>query len=148
MHGDAVEHNGVTSGKIISSLWRGLSGSANCAINIFEMRRCPKCGIRMRRVHRTLVERFSYLAIYECKTCHAEDNLPRAYQLHRGKSARCPKCGTYRLVRLKQPDSIDPMHTGLLNMAERVAGGRLHHCRYCRIQFYDRRLLRDETAST
>jgi DNA-directed RNA polymerase subunit RPC12/RpoP len=101
----------------------------------------------MRRVHRTLVERFSYLAIYECKTCHAEDNLPRAYQLHRGKSARCPKCGTYRLVRLKQPDSIDPMHTGLLNLAERVAGGRLHHCRYCRIQFYDRRRLHVETAS-
>jgi DNA-directed RNA polymerase subunit RPC12/RpoP len=98
----------------------------------------------MRRVHRTLMERFNYLAIYECKDCHAEDNLPRAHQLHRGKAARCPKCGTYRLVKLKEPDHIDPMHTGLLNMLERMVGGRLFHCRYCRIQFFDRRRLRSE----
>ena len=101
----------------------------------------------MRRVHRTLLERLRYLAIYECKECHAEDNLPRAHQLHRGKSARCPKCGTYRIVRLKEPDTIDPMHTGLFNTLERMAGGRLHHCRYCRIQFYDRRRLASEIAS-
>jgi DNA-directed RNA polymerase subunit RPC12/RpoP len=98
----------------------------------------------MRRVHRTLMERFNYLAIYECKDCHAEDNLPRAHQLHRGKAARCPKCGTYRLVKLKEPDHIDPMHSGLLNMLERWVGGRLFHCRYCRIQFWDRRRLRSE----
>lgn len=98
----------------------------------------------MRRVHRTLLERVSYLAIYSCKHCHAEDNLPRAHQLHRGKAARCPKCGTYRITRLKEPDRIDPMHTGLLNMLEKMAGGRLFHCRYCRIQFWDRRRLRSE----
>jgi DNA-directed RNA polymerase subunit RPC12/RpoP len=98
----------------------------------------------MRRVHRTLMERLNYLAIYECKQCHAEDNLPRTLQLHRGKSARCPKCGTYRLVRLKEPDRIDPMQTGVLNMVERIAGGKLFHCRYCRIQFFDRRRLRSE----
>jgi DNA-directed RNA polymerase subunit RPC12/RpoP len=101
----------------------------------------------MRRVHRTLMERLRYLAIYECKECHAEDNLPRAHQLHRGKAARCPKCGTYRIVRLKEPDTIDPMHTGALNLLERMAGGRLHHCRYCRIQFWDRRRLQSEVAA-
>jgi len=111
------------------------------------MRKCPNCGTRMRRVHRTLMERFSYLAIYECKECHAEDNLPRAFQLHRGKSARCPNCGTYRLVRLKEPDHIDPMYTGLLNLLERMAGGKLYHCRYCRIQFWDRRRLASEVAA-
>jgi DNA-directed RNA polymerase subunit RPC12/RpoP len=101
----------------------------------------------MRRVHRTLMERFSYLAIYSCKDCHAEDNLPRAHQLHRGKAARCPKCGTFRLSRLKEPDRIDPMHTGLLNRLEKMAGGRLFHCRYCRIQFWDRRRLQSEIAA-
>ena len=101
----------------------------------------------MRRVHRTLMERLTYLAIYECKECHAEDNLPRAFQLHRGKSARCPRCGTYRLVRLKEPDRIDPMHTGPLNILERMAGGKLYHCRYCRVQFWDRRRLASEVAA-
>src|ERR1035438_10749767 len=85
------------------------------------MRKCPNCGTRMRRVHRTLLERLSYLAIYECKECHAEDNLPRAHQLHRGKAARCPKCGTYRIVRLKEPDRIDPMHTGVLRSEEHTS---------------------------
>jgi DNA-directed RNA polymerase subunit RPC12/RpoP len=101
----------------------------------------------MRRVHRTLAERLNYLAIYECKDCNTEDNLPRAHQLHRGKAARCPKCGTYRLTRLKEPDTIDPMHSGVLNWMEKLAGGRLYHCRFCRIQFWDRRRLRSEVEA-
>jgi hypothetical protein len=64
-----------------------------------------------------------------------------------GKSARCPKCGTFRLVRLKEPDHIDKQHTGLLNFLERLAGGRLYHCRYCRVQFFDRRRLASEVAA-
>jgi DNA-directed RNA polymerase subunit RPC12/RpoP len=101
----------------------------------------------MRRVHRTLMERLSYLALYECKECHTEDSLPRKFHLHLGKTTRCPKCGTYRLTRLKEPDKIDPMHTGLLNLMERMAGGKLFHCRYCRIQFWDRRRLASEVAA-
>ena len=101
----------------------------------------------MRRVHRTLLERLSYIAIYSCKECHAEDNLPRAHQLHRGKSARCPRCGTFRITRLKEPDHIDPMRTGVLNMLERMAGGKLYHCRFCRIQFWDRRRLQKEVLA-
>jgi len=101
----------------------------------------------MRRVHRTVVERLSYLAIYECKVCHTEDSLPRRYHLHLGKSARCPKCGTYRITRLKEPDRIDRMHTGLLNMIEHMVSDQLYHCRYCRIQFWDRRRLAAEVAA-
>jgi DNA-directed RNA polymerase subunit RPC12/RpoP len=100
----------------------------------------------MRRVHRTVLQRFRYLAIYSCNGCHAKDNLPRAHQLHRGKAARCPKCGTFRISRLKEPDRIDKMHTGVLNILERMAGGRRFHCRYCRIQFWDRRRLQSEPA--
>jgi hypothetical protein len=49
------------------------------------------------------------------------------------------------VVRLKERDRIDRLHTGLLNMLERLAGGnRLHHCRWCRIQFFDRRKLASE----
>jgi len=101
----------------------------------------------MRRVHRSLWERFNYVAVYACKACDTEDRLPRAHQLHRGKVARCPKCGTYRLSRLKERDHIDAMQTGVLNMMELLAGGKLFHCRYCRLQFRDRRRLQSEVLA-
>jgi hypothetical protein len=81
------------------------------------------------------------MAIYECKSCAVEEFVPRRFRLHFGDKARCPKCGTFRIVRLKAPDRIDPMFRGFFNLLERLSGGRLHHCRYCRIQFYDRRKL-------
>jgi hypothetical protein len=39
------------------------------------------------------------------------------------------------------------MYTGLMNWFEKTAGGRLFHCRYCRIQFYDRRSLPAERSA-
>ena len=93
----------------------------------------------MRRVHRTLVERFSYMAIYGCTECENEEFVPRRYRYHFGAQARCPRCGTVRIVRLKDRDTIDPMYVGFLNFLERLAGGKLFHCRFCRCQFYDRR---------
>ena len=104
------------------------------------MRKCVTCGgTRMKRVHRTFWERFYYLAIYECRNCHHERGVPRRYRFHFGPVSRCPKCGTVRLKKLKDRDPIDPMHTGVLNMLERFAGGSLYHCCFCRVQFYDRR---------
>ena len=105
------------------------------------MVKCGQCGGRLRRVHRTLFERFSYMAIYACKECENEEFVPRRYRYHLGPHARCPRCGTLRLSKLKEPDKIDPMHTGPLEFLERIAGGKLFHCRYCRLQFHDRRRL-------
>lgn len=104
------------------------------------MLKCAKCSGKLRRVHRTFFERFLYMAIYECHRCQEEQVVLRHYRYHFGEHSRCPRCGTYRVTRLKEPDKIDPMIGGLLNLLERFAGGkRLCHCRYCRIQFYDRR---------
>jgi len=106
------------------------------------MRKCGKCGGRLRRVHRTLLERFSYMAIYECRDCRKEQFYPRRFRYHFGDACRCPKCGTFRVVRLKERDRIDPLSTGFLNFLERVVSrGKLFHCRYCRLQFFDRREL-------
>jgi hypothetical protein len=45
-------------------------------------------------------------------------------------------------VRLKAPDKIDRKHGGFLNLVERLVGkGRMFHCRWCRLQFFDRRPL-------
>ena len=102
--------------------------------------KCGQCGEKLRRVHRTFFERFGYMAIYECRKCELEEAVPRRYRYHLGPSCRCPVCGTYRVVRLKQPDRIDRWHGGFLNLLERIVGrGRMFHCRWCRLQFYDRR---------
>ncbi len=82
------------------------------------------------------------MAIYECRKCNREEFVARRYRYHFGPSCRCPECGTYRVVRLKQPDKIDRKHGGFLNFLERLAGGgRLFHCRWCRLQFFDRRVV-------
>jgi hypothetical protein len=98
----------------------------------------------LRRVHRTFLERFQYLAIYECLECDTEQCIPRPYQYYFGPQARCPRCGTARLSRLKDRDKIDSMRSGPVNLLNRLTGGKLVHCHYCRLQFYDRRLLASE----
>lgn len=104
------------------------------------MRKCGYCGgSHLKRVHRTFIERFSYLAIYECRDCENEEFVPRRYNYRRGEEARCPNCGTYRLTRLRGVDKIDKMLPGLLNRLEKMMGGNLYHCVFCRLQFYDRR---------
>jgi hypothetical protein len=106
--------------------------------------KCLRCGGKVRRVHRTLLEHFRYLAIYECVACDTEQCLPRPYQYHLGPHARCPRCGTYRVRQIKERDRIDSMREGTVNFLKRISGGKLVHCRYCRLQFYDRRPLASE----
>jgi DNA-directed RNA polymerase subunit RPC12/RpoP len=103
------------------------------------MRKCTRCGGRLRRVHRTWFERLGYLAIYHCQACSQEQVVLRRWRYHFGAGPRCPVCGSYRITRLRAPDRIDPMRTGFFNFLERIRRGRLYHCRFCRVQFYDRR---------
>jgi DNA-directed RNA polymerase subunit RPC12/RpoP len=106
------------------------------------VRKCGSCGSsKLRRVHRTFSERLNYLAIYECRECENEELIPRRHTFHLGEHARCPKCGSYRVSKLKGPDKIDKMFSGPLKTLEKLAGGTLHHCCFCRIQFFDRRKL-------
>ena len=109
------------------------------------MVKCGQCGGELRRVHRTFVERLNYMAVYECQQCQRKGFASRRFRYHLGPVSRCPVCGTFKVVRLKERDKIDRLHGGFLNLLERLAGGsRLHHCRWCRIQFYDRRKLASE----
>jgi hypothetical protein len=92
------------------------------------------------------LERFSYLAIFECEECENEELVPRQYTFHLGENARCPRCGTLRVTRLRARDKIDPMISGMLNRLKRLAGGTLYHCCFCRVQFYDRRKIAPRTT--
>jgi hypothetical protein len=103
------------------------------------MRVCKQCGGHLHRIHRTFLERFGYMAIYECRECKDIISVPRHFRYHLGKLPRCHKCGTLRISKLKSRDRIDPIDTGFLNLLERMLGGGLYHCKFCRLQFYDRR---------
>jgi len=67
------------------------------------------------------------------------ESVPRPHKFHFGARVRCHRCGSYRITKLKVRDKIDPMERGLLNFLEKLAGGQLYHCKFCRIQFWDRR---------
>jgi hypothetical protein len=101
-------------------------------------KKCGQCGGELRRVHRTFIERFTFMAKYHCVECRAVETAPRTYR-YLGDRCRCHRCGTYRISKLKVRDKIDKMETGFLNLLERCMGGTLYHCRYCRVQFFDRR---------
>jgi len=105
------------------------------------MNTCGECGGKLRRVHRTFWERFRYLAVYRCRECDRRIPVPWHYTYRFGGASRCPKCGTFRVVNLKARDKIDPMYPGVWNRLQRLGGGSLRHCRFCRVQFYDRRPL-------
>lgn len=79
------------------------------------------------------------MAKYRCRECRSVETATRSYRNHFGSRCRCPRCGTYRISKLKARDKIDKMETGFLNLIEKWLGGSLYHCRFCRIQFYDRR---------
>lgn len=99
------------------------------------------------RVHRTFLQRVQYSHVYRCAQCSAEMGVPLPYQHHFGAHCLCPRCGTSQVHRLTVRDPLDPMQKGLVNLWKRVAGGKLIYCRFCRLQFYDRRpLARDVPA--
>jgi hypothetical protein len=86
------------------------------------------------------------MAVFECRQCGVRQYALRRCSRHTGPAACCPRCGTVRITRLKEPDRIDPHPWGLLDQLEHLSGGVLHHCRICRIQFYDRRPLAAEVT--
>jgi hypothetical protein len=41
------------------------------------MPKCKQCNSKLKRIHRTFLERFRYLATYECPKCETEEFVPR-----------------------------------------------------------------------
>lgn len=79
------------------------------------------------------------MGLFECPQCKEVRKIARRYTYYLSDEARCPLCGTYRLRLLAERDHIDRMSHNPLSLLQRMMGGHLYHCRYCRLQFYDRR---------
>jgi hypothetical protein len=50
---------------------------------------------------------------------------------------KCPQCHSVDLTVLRRRDGVDRMRSGIINLFNKVAGGKLYHCWFCRLQFYD-----------
>jgi hypothetical protein len=97
------------------------------------------CGGPFNRIHRSFREKLVYMALYRCKECQAVKPRPRRFMFYFQTERGCPLCGTQKLNRLASPDHIDRMHWNLYKPLRGLMDLQLYHCRYCRIQFYDRR---------
>jgi hypothetical protein len=105
----------------------------------FTMAVCAKCGGRMTRRHRRWYQRFFYKQVLQCRKCKIETQTPREFTLKPAALVQCPRCHTHKVSRRIAPDKIDPVVKTFSSVVQGLLGGRLYHCNYCRIQFYDLR---------
>ena len=100
---------------------------------------CAKCGGRLTRRHRKWYQRFVYQQILHCRKCGVDQQMPREFTLKPTAYVQCPRCHTHKVSRRIAPDKIDPVIKSFSSVIKGLLGGRLYHCNYCRIQFYDLR---------
>jgi hypothetical protein len=93
----------------------------------------------MIRVRRTFGEKFAYHAILKCKKCNRREAQDQWYLFLFGSKSRCPRCGTFRVEKLRGVDHIDRMYKNPLSYIQKYFGAKIHWCPYCRLQFYDLR---------
>jgi hypothetical protein len=109
-----------------------------------HMRSCGNCGGDLVRVRRTLREKFVYHAILKCRKCGRRETRDQWFLFLFAGASRCPRCGSFRVEKLRGVDHIDPMYKNPISYWQKWLGGHLHWCPFCRLQFYD---LRKKTPS-
>ena len=100
---------------------------------------CAKCERRMVRQHRKWYQRLGYKQIFQCLECNDKALVPREFISKPSAYVRCPLCHTLKVSRRISRDKIDGMIRTFSSIVQCLLGGRLYHCLYCRIQFYDLR---------
>jgi hypothetical protein len=101
------------------------------------MKDCLSCGGDLVRVRRTFLEKFVYHAVLKCKQCGSRETRDQWFLFLFGKKSRCPRCGSFRVEKLRSVDHIDPMYRNPLSRLQKYIGGNIHWCPFCRLQFYD-----------
>jgi hypothetical protein len=103
---------------------------------------CTRCGGRMARTHRTLLEKVAYSLKLQCPQCGGTSR-----RLHHGlqmllvrlgsRYAHCVRCGSSNVHRLAERDRIDSMSWCTTSILFRLTAAPLNRCPACRLQFYD-----------
>jgi hypothetical protein len=91
----------------------------------------------MVRVRRTFLQKWAYHAILKCSKCGQRETRDQWFLFLFGRKSRCPRCGSFRVEKLRGVDHIDPMYKNPFSYLQKWFGGNLHWCPYCRLQFYD-----------
>lgn len=113
------------------------------AMPVQRLRVCRHCGADVVRARRTFREKVDRRQVYECTQCAQRQSTGGWLWIDTAKHAHCPSCGNFRITVRQAPDKIEPMYRSPANLFKRLLGGTLYRCRHCRLQFYDRRPLRD-----
>jgi DNA-directed RNA polymerase subunit RPC12/RpoP len=103
---------------------------------------CTKCSGALVRTHRRGPEKLIFAQAYRCKECN---HRTRSSYLSTGlfdKYASCPRCGNPVPDRRSRKDKVDSMLHTPLRMLHWMFGGKLYHCVFCRLQFYDARAVK------
>ncbi len=91
------------------------------------------------RTRRKLWERAVYTVLVRCRTCDRRTGQKRLFYNYFSRDTRCPCCGGAVLERRVKADRVDRQLRNPFRLAQRLLGGTLFHCEFCRVQFYDLR---------
>ena len=103
------------------------------------LRTCGSCGTPLVRIRRTFLQKFAYHAVWYCKSCGKNETLDQWFLFLFGRTSRCPRCGSFKVDKLRGVDHIDPMYKNPLSYLQKWFGAQIHWCPFCRLQFYDLR---------
>ena len=95
-----------------------------------------ECGGHAIRVRRSFWQKFWYRSVYRCEDCGKLVARKAAQPMFSAWST-CPRCGTRELRIRRKRDHVDSMSNGIFNRLQGLVGAPLHHCEFCRFQFYD-----------
>jgi hypothetical protein len=103
------------------------------------MRKCTFCNDSLTRTHRRLWEKPIYSVVFKCRACESRIGAKREFFHYFGGHAKCPRCGTEEVKQRSTLDRIDRLVKTPISVFQALTGGKLYHCLFCRIQFYDLR---------
>jgi hypothetical protein len=103
------------------------------------VRICSSCGGDLVRVRRKFLQKFAYHAVMFCKSCGRYETLDQWYLFLFGRTSRCPRCGSFKIEKLRGVDHIDPMYKNPISYLQKYFGAQVRWCPFCRLQFYDLR---------
>lgn len=106
---------------------------------VTSLKKCDECGGDLVRVPRTFLERIFHSRVFACVDCGHRRTQGTWLAMEKSEWAVCPSCGTSKLSELKELDPIERVYRSLKNSFNRMFGGHLLLCRFCRLQFYDLR---------
>ncbi len=109
---------------------------------------CSRCGKRLVRVHRTVLEKCLWSDKYECPGCKRREGSYHRYlyahwRFLSSRHSRCIRCGSEAVDRLKKRDKVDSFSQHPLALVQVFIGAPVNRCSPCRLQFFDWRKPRE-----